>query len=98
MSRAYLNRTGLQLSRYPGPVMVYRSHASSPITSDLRWAPARGAPASAVWPPPGLHLEVELGLESNEVQRPTVHQLTRQVCAGGPGGGAAGGGAALPAV
>ena len=73
MSRAYLNRTGLQLTRYPGAVMVYRSHASSPITSDLRWAPARGAPASAVWPPPGLHLQVELGLESNEVQRPTVH-------------------------
>ena len=71
MSRAYLNRTGLQLSRYPGPVMVYRSHASSPISSDLRWAPARGAPASAVWPPPGLHLQVELVLESNEVQ--TAH-------------------------
>ena len=70
MSRAYLNRTGLQLTRYPGPVMVYRSHASSPISSDLRWAPARGAPASAVWPPPGLHLEVELVLESNEVLRP----------------------------
>ena len=67
MTRGYLNRTGLELERLAGTVFVYHGHQLSNISSDIEWSAMRGAPASAVWPPPGLHLDVTMVVDTNDV-------------------------------
>ena len=53
-----IERTGLKLEKFDGHVFVYDKHTLSKISSDIEWSPTRGAPASSIWPPKGLHLTV----------------------------------------
>lgn len=53
-----IKRTGLKLEKFDGHVFVYDKHSLSKISSDIEWSPTRGAPASSIWPPKGLHLTV----------------------------------------
>ena len=48
--RAYLNRSA-PVRPVTGPVFRYASHTTTPVSSDIRYTPARGAPSTAVWPP-----------------------------------------------
>ena len=70
--RAYLNRSA-PVRPLTGPVFRYASHTTTPVSSDIRYTPARGAPSTAVWPPRGQHLEVTLTLQDTEDQLPGVY-------------------------
>ena len=65
--RGYLNRTDLRLDKLSGNVFVYKDHNVSRISSDIVWSPMRGAPESSVWPPAGLHLDVRMKIDNNDV-------------------------------
>ena len=81
ISRSYLNRTNLELENYPGIVFKYQSHQISNITSDIKYSPRRGAPSSVVYPPKGIHLDVSLVLDSNDINIPSVlHDIIVHTC------------------
>lgn len=72
MPRAYLNRTDLKSQLRPDPESFqYWAHKTGPIQARYPYTPGRrGAPKDFLWPPKGVHLQIQFN--------PPVDYLARE--------------------